>query len=141
MAAQIGADIAEKHFARVDADANLKRRPTLTLPLLIQFFQPFDHVERGARSKFRMIGLGNGAPQKAITQSPTNLSSVPWCWKMTDTIMFKCSFRVATTLSGGNFSEIVVNPHYWLLLAESHLTRRLFGAMLFRIAALPSPSG
>jgi hypothetical protein len=60
---------------------------------------------------------------------------------MTDTIMFKCSFRVATTLSGGNFSEIVVNPHYWLLLAESHLTRRLFGAMLFRIAALPSPSG
>jgi hypothetical protein len=30
---------------------------------------------------------------------------------------------------------------YWLLLAESHLTRRLFGAMLCRIAALPSPAG
>ena len=29
----------------------------------------------------------------------------------------------------------------WLLLAESHLTRRLFGAMLQRIAALPSPAG
>jgi hypothetical protein len=29
--------------------------------------------------------------------------------------------------------------HYWLLVAESHLTRRLFGAMLGRIAALPSP--
>jgi len=28
----------------------------------------------------------------------------------------------------------------WLLLAESHLTRRLFGAMLGRIAALPSPA-
>jgi hypothetical protein len=27
--------------------------------------------------------------------------------------------------------------YYWLLLAESHLTRRLFGAMLGRIAALP----
>jgi hypothetical protein len=27
--------------------------------------------------------------------------------------------------------------HYWLLLAESHLTRRLFGAMVRRIAALP----
>jgi hypothetical protein len=31
--------------------------------------------------------------------------------------------------------------YYWLLLAESHLTRRLFGSMLRRIAALPSPAG
>ena len=31
--------------------------------------------------------------------------------------------------------------YYWLLLAESHLTRRLFGRMLWRIARLPSPSG
>ena len=31
--------------------------------------------------------------------------------------------------------------YYWLLLAEGHLTRRLFGAMLGRIAALPSPAG
>ena len=31
--------------------------------------------------------------------------------------------------------------YYWLLLAESHLTRRLFGAMLCRIARLPVPSG
>jgi hypothetical protein len=30
---------------------------------------------------------------------------------------------------------------YWLLLAESHLTRRLFASMLRRIAALPSPAG
>jgi hypothetical protein len=29
---------------------------------------------------------------------------------------------------------------YWLLLAESHLTRRLFGRMLQRIWALPVPS-
>jgi len=29
----------------------------------------------------------------------------------------------------------------WLLLPESHLTRRLLGAMLFRIAALPSAAG
>jgi len=29
----------------------------------------------------------------------------------------------------------------WLLLAESHLTRRLFAGMLGRIAALPSPAG
>jgi hypothetical protein len=31
--------------------------------------------------------------------------------------------------------------YYWLLLAESHLTRRLFGAMLGKIAALPLPAG
>ena len=31
--------------------------------------------------------------------------------------------------------------HYWLLLAEGHLTRRLFGAMVRRIALLPAPSG
>jgi hypothetical protein len=31
--------------------------------------------------------------------------------------------------------------YYWLLLAESHLTRRLFGQMLRRIHALPLPSG
>jgi hypothetical protein len=31
--------------------------------------------------------------------------------------------------------------YYWLLLAESHLTRRLFSAMLGKIAGLPSPSG
>jgi len=27
--------------------------------------------------------------------------------------------------------------YYWLLLAESHLTRRVFGSMVRRIAALP----
>ncbi len=31
--------------------------------------------------------------------------------------------------------------YYWLLLAEGHLTRRLFGAMLRRIGALPLPTG
>jgi hypothetical protein len=31
--------------------------------------------------------------------------------------------------------------YYWLLLAESHLTRRLFGSMVRRIAALPVPAG
>jgi hypothetical protein len=31
--------------------------------------------------------------------------------------------------------------YYWLLLAESHLTRRLFGAMVGRIAALPVATG
>ncbi len=31
--------------------------------------------------------------------------------------------------------------YYWLLLAESHLTRRLFGSILRRTELLPSPAG
>jgi hypothetical protein len=31
--------------------------------------------------------------------------------------------------------------YYWLLLAEGHLHRRLFGQMLRRIDALPLPRG
>jgi len=31
--------------------------------------------------------------------------------------------------------------YYCLMLAESHLTRRLFGTMVERIAALPAPTG
>jgi len=31
--------------------------------------------------------------------------------------------------------------YYWLLLAESHLTRRLFGTMVGGIDSLPLPAG
>ena len=31
--------------------------------------------------------------------------------------------------------------YYWLLLAEGHLSRRLFGSMLRMIVALPLPDG
>jgi hypothetical protein len=31
--------------------------------------------------------------------------------------------------------------YYWLLLAESHLTRQLFWAIVRRIEALPQPAG
>jgi hypothetical protein len=31
--------------------------------------------------------------------------------------------------------------YYWLLLAESHLTRRLFAGKLRKIVALPLPAG
>jgi len=31
--------------------------------------------------------------------------------------------------------------YYWLLLAEGHLTRRLFGAIVGRITALPVATG
>jgi hypothetical protein len=31
--------------------------------------------------------------------------------------------------------------YYWLLVAESHLTRRLFAGILQKIMMLPSPAG
>jgi hypothetical protein len=31
--------------------------------------------------------------------------------------------------------------HYWLLLAESHLTQRFFGSMVRGIEVLPLPAG
>ena len=31
--------------------------------------------------------------------------------------------------------------YYWLMLAESHVTRRLFRAMVRRMEALPAPAG
>jgi len=31
--------------------------------------------------------------------------------------------------------------YYWSLLAEGHLTRRLFGAIVQRLAMLPGPTG
>ncbi len=46
----------------------------------------------------------------------------------------------ASTLSPAS-AELGEQPEYWLLLAEGHLNRRLFGDMLGRIWALPLPSG
>ena len=37
--------------------------------------------------------------------------------------------------------RLVKHPRYYWLLAESHLTRRLFRAMVGRIAALPVATG
>ena len=37
--------------------------------------------------------------------------------------------------------RLIKSRYYWLLLAESHLTRQLFAGMLRRIATLPSPAG
>jgi hypothetical protein len=39
-------------------------------------------------------------------------------------------------------SELIKHVrYYWLLLAEIHLTRHLFGSMLRRMEALPLPAG
>jgi hypothetical protein len=49
------------------------------------------------------------------------------------------SLRQRLVKTGGRLIKHV--RYYSLLMAESHLTRRLFGGMLRRIAALPSPAG
>jgi hypothetical protein len=49
------------------------------------------------------------------------------------------SFQQRLVKTGGRLVKHA--RYYWLLLAESHLTRRLFGAMVGRIAALPAPTG
>ena len=41
--------------------------------------------------------------------------------------------------TGGRLVKLA--RYYWLTPAESHLTRRLFGAMVGRIDALPVPTG
>jgi hypothetical protein len=46
------------------------------------------------------------------------------------------SFQPRFLKAGG---PLINDARYWLLLAESHLKRRLFGAMVRWIAALPSP--
>jgi hypothetical protein len=49
------------------------------------------------------------------------------------------SFQQRLVKTGG---RLLKPPrYYWLLLAESHLTQRLFGTMPGKIAALSSPAG
>ena len=45
-------------------------------------------------------------------------------------------------LSFNRFLRVVKHARsFWLLLAEGHLSRRLFGAMVLRITALLVPDG
>ncbi len=48
-------------------------------------------------------------------------------------------YALTVVKTGGRL--IMHAPYSWLLLAESHLTRRLFAGMLAKIAMPPSPAG
>ena len=49
---------------------------------------------------------------------------------------------VSSLISQENGARLIKHArYYWLLLAEGHLHRRLFGQMVRRIDALPLPSG
>ena len=66
-----------------------------------------------------------------------------WRWRLVllriDSLL---AHQFATTAgekpTGGSINHA---SYYWLLMAESHLTRRLFGGMPQRIVTLPSPAG
>lgn len=49
------------------------------------------------------------------------------------------SLRQRLVKTGGRL--VKHGRYYWLMLAESHLTRRLFGSMVRRIEALAAPAG
>ena len=54
----------------------------------------------------------------------------------------RCDLAGYEDLNDAQRLSLVTHARYdWLLLAESHLTRRLFGSMLQRIWALPVPTG
>ena len=52
-------------------------------------------------------------------------------------------YRITASLGEGGMGVRLVKHagYYWLLLAEGHLNRKLFGDMLGRIWALPVPGG
>ena len=52
-------------------------------------------------------------------------------------------YKILSKLGEGGMGVRLVKHtrHYWLLLAEGHLNRKLFGVMLGRIWALPVPGG
>ena len=69
--------------------------------------------------------LGNLWPRLALPKKIEN-------WSLT-------SLQQRLVKTGG---RLVMHARYcWLLLAESHLTRRLFGSMVRRVDALPVTAG
>ena len=78
--------------------------------------------ERGAPATERP-GLQSGQPLAQLILPPG----------------IKTSLQQRLVKTGGRLVKHA--RYYWLLLAEGHLNRRLFGEMLRRIWALPVPAG
>ena len=82
-------------------------------------------AERGALAT-RVLVLDSSLERRLVL--PTRIDT----WSLT-------SLQQRLVKTGGRLVKHA--RYYWLLLAESHLTRRLFGSMLQRIWALPVPTG
>ena len=77
-------------------------------------------------------GRIDGVPLTSESVPATRAAEAVDSWSLT-------SLQQRLVKTGGRL--VTHARYYWLLLAESHLTRRLFGAMLRRIWALPVPTG
>jgi len=90
------------------------------------------------RSSMRSTPARSRSPNSIVSSKPGNLwrrLALPYRisnWSLT-------SLRQRLVKTGGRLIKHA--RYYWLLLAESHLTRRLFGSMLLRIAGLSLPAG
>ncbi len=83
-----------------------------------------------AQRSGKVIGLG--IITKNYLDDVLALPRSIWNWSLT-------SSQQRLVKTGG---RLVRHARYhWLLLAEGHLSRRLFGGMLRMIAALPLPDG
>jgi len=90
------------------------------------------------RSSMRSTPARSRSPNSIVSSKPGNLwrrLALPYRisnWSLT-------SLQQRLVKTGGRLIKHA--RYYWLLLAESHLTRRLFGSMLLRIAGLSLPAG
>jgi hypothetical protein len=111
--------------ARV-ARADLRLAPDVTAGALLP--APHRHSEKSLALRRDLDHAANlGNPWRRLVP-PRRIDS----WSLT-------SLQQRLVKTGGRLVKHAC--YYWLLLAESHLTRRLFGAMLRRIWALPVPTG
>ena len=74
----------------------------------------------------------NAASNRAASESKAGVGPFQRNWSLT-------SLQQRLVKTGGRLVKHA--RYYWLLLAESHLTKRLFGSMLGRIARLSLPAG
>jgi hypothetical protein len=82
-----------------------------------------------------VVRLLNGNLDRRATLLPDRRLALPKridAWSLT-------SLQQRLMKTGGRLVKHA--RYYWLLLAEGHLTRTLFGAILRRLVALPGPAG
>ena len=97
----------------------------------------------------RGAGVKSVSPAKRGRSGATRLEAgehtrtltVRRCPSTTTTSCGRRKLRIRHFLAVANRRLVKHARYYWLLLAEGHLTRRLLGAMLDRIWALPVPGG
>jgi hypothetical protein len=88
------------------------------------------------RPRFRFTASRSKAPTTATLNPP---AITRCCCSTARATVWQRTYGRATCIvpKTGTKGFCRRTRYYWLLLAESHLTRRLFGSMVERIAALP----